>query len=101
MAGGGLRGAAGNRRGSAIASEGGGVFEAANVAGVRDQGGGDLVAGAEEILDGVAVLFEQRRDLGFELGDPAVETLDVGGELVDCGRGDARDHALAEADALE
>src|SRR5919197_262847 len=49
--------------------EGGGVAEAAHVAGVRDQGGGDLVAGAEEVGDGVAVLFEQRCDLGVEVCD--------------------------------
>ena len=66
---GGLAGAAGDRRGAAEAREGGGVFEAADVAGLGDQRGGDLVAGAEQVGDRVAVLVEQRGDLGVELGD--------------------------------
>src|ERR1700754_563870 len=81
----GLAGAAGDRRDTAGACEGGGVFEAADVAGVRDQRGGGLVAGAEQVLDGVAVLMEQHGDLGLELCDPAVEVFDVARELADGG----------------
>ena len=64
VAAGGLAGAAGDRRGAAEACERGGVVEAANVAGLGDQRGGDLGAGAEQIGDRVAVLGQQRGDLG-------------------------------------
>jgi hypothetical protein len=68
---------------------------------VSDQRGGDLVAGAEEVGDGVAVLFEQGSDLGVDVVDALVERVDVSGELADDGGGDGVGQAVAEADALE
>jgi hypothetical protein len=58
----GLAGAAGDRCGSAEASEGGGVAEAADVACVRDKGRGDLWAGAVQVGDWVAILLEEPLD---------------------------------------
>src|SRR5213592_1993708 len=101
VAAGGLARPAGDRCGAAEAGEGGGIAEAANVAGVRDQTGGDLVAGAAEVGDRVAVLFEQLGDLGVEIADALVERVDVAGELADAARGDLFGQAVTEADALE
>jgi len=55
---GGLAGAAGDRRGAALAGVGGGAAEAADVAGVRDHGDGDNRAGAGEVSEWIAVLAE-------------------------------------------
>ena len=79
----GLAGAAGDWCGAAKAGEGGGVAEAADVAGVGDHGGGDLRAGAMQVGDRVAVLGEQLGDLGVEGGDALVEVFDVAGEVAD------------------
>src|SRR5262245_50268637 len=72
-------GAAGDGCGAAEAGEGGGVAEAADVAGVRDHAGGDLSAGAVQVVERVAVLGEQCGDLGVELCDALVEVFDVAG----------------------
>ena len=96
----GVAGAAGDRRGAAVARERGGVLDAAHVAGLGDQRGGDLVAGSEQVADGVAVRFEQRGDLGLELVDAAVEVFDVAGELADGGRRDALSESIAKRTRL-
>jgi hypothetical protein len=68
---------------------------------VRDQRGGDLVAGTQQIGDGVAVFLEQRGDLGVEVCDALVERVDVARQLADDAGGDGVGQAVAEADALE
>jgi hypothetical protein len=93
VASGGLPGAAGDRGGAAVARERGLALEAAHVAGLGDQGGGDLVAGAEQVGDGVAVLIKQLGDLDLELGDAGVEVFDVARELADGAGGDPLDQA--------
>ena len=75
--------------------------KAADIAGVGDQGGGDLVAGAEQVGDRVAVLFEQGGDLGVEIADALAERVDVAGELADDAGGDGVGERVAEADAPE
>src|SRR5205085_4238933 len=92
---------AGDRRGAAEACEGGGVAEAAHVAGVCDHCGSDLCAGAVQVGHWVAVFGEQLRDLSVERGDALVEVLDVAGEVSDAAGRDLLDQAVTEADALE
>src|SRR4051794_20153479 len=99
MAAGGL--SAGDRCGAAEARERGLALEAADVAGLRDQGGGDQRAGAVQIGDWVAVLGEQLGDLGVEFADASVEVLDVARELADATGGGCLREAVAEAEALE
>ena len=64
-----------------------------------DQRGGGLVAGAEQVGDGVSVFFEQRGDLGVEIGDALVERVAVAGQFADDAGGDRGGQAVAEADA--
>jgi hypothetical protein len=101
VAAGGLAGAAGDGCGAAEAGKGGGVAEAADVAGVRDHAGGDLCAGAVQVVERVAVLGEQRGDFGVELCDALVEVFDVTGEVADAAGRDLLDKSRTEADPLQ
>jgi hypothetical protein len=93
---GGWAGAAGDRGGAAEAGEGRWAVEAADVAGVRDDGGCDGWSGAGEIGDRIAVLAEQARKVAFELGDTPVELVDLARELTDTARCRFGGQALAE-----
>ena len=97
----GLARAAGDWCGAAEAGERGAVAEAADVAGVGDDRGGYLRAGAVEVGDRVAVFGEELGDLGVEGGDALVEVVDVAGEIADAAGRDLLDQAVAEADSLE
>jgi hypothetical protein len=68
---------------------------------MSDQGRRDLLAGAVEVVDGIAVLGEQRAELRLEVGDAGVELLDVARELADATRGSPFGQAVAELEPLE
>jgi hypothetical protein len=96
-----LPGAAGNRCGSAEASKGGGVAEASNVSGLRDDRGSEIAAGAVEVAERVLVLDQQLGDLAVKIRDPRIEVLDVPGELADATRRGASGKACAELQPSE
>jgi hypothetical protein len=96
-----LAGAAGNRCGSAEASEGGGVAETSDVSGLRDDRGSEIAAGAVEVGERVLVLDQQLGDLAVKIGDPRIEVLDVPGELADATRRGASGKACAELQPSE
>jgi hypothetical protein len=89
----------GEWRGAAEAGAGGGVAEAAGVAGVRDHCRSYLRAGALQVSDWLAVLGEQLRDLGVERGAAPIEVLDLAGELSDAAGRDVLDEAVTETAA--
>ena len=66
-----------------------------------DQGGGDLIAGAEKIRDRVAMLGEQFSDPVLEPGDALVEVLDVAGEFADAPGGDLLGQSVTKGDAAQ
>jgi hypothetical protein len=68
---------------------------------VSNDGDGDLRAGAVQVGDRIAVLFEQERELGVERGDALVAVLDVAREVADAAGRDLFDQPVAETDSPE
>jgi hypothetical protein len=76
--------------------EGAGVAEAADVTGLGDDRGGEVGAGAVEVLERVADVGQEVGDLDVQGVDAVVEIVDVCGELTDAARGGALREAVAE-----
>ena len=75
--------------------------EAADVAGLADQGDGRCEPDTAEVLERVTVRSNERGELALELRHALVESLDLESKIADAAGGGMLSETLAEADLLQ